>query len=512
METTNKIEFSKPYLKRTIWIGLAFFGILLVWQLYNSYCSPMLSFLFVKHDFPQAIEQAQIWLDNQITLGNIAEGTKLNMRYILQSGQITQDDYLSVQWKVGIIMALDNIAALFIMPIFGNLSDKTRTKLGKRMPYIIVGSVVTAIVLPFIPFFFSIGMAEAQITGMLVGMIATMVVVIVFMMSYRSPAVALMPDLTPKPLRSKANGIINVVGYVGGAIGSVAAIVIPVTKYIDGTNRSLWMLEIPFILGSVILLISLAFLLKKVKENELHAKLDEEIRNAEGLGESAEQVTTNEKLSKVNLRNLALILVAEMFWFMALNAVETFQTNYLMFWENCSSSGGAIMTVLSGAASVVGFIFAGRIADKIGRKWTIFIGICVVAACFVVYSFAPQRVVDVYTFDDAMWFAFWILLPISGFGSSLIHICSFPLVTDYCTSDKLGRFTSLYYTASMLAQSLTPILIGFILNITKAWVALPIYSTVLMAIAGLVFFFVKAPHRMDKAANPKGLDALGAND
>lgn len=512
MEQAKTYKFTKPYLKRTIWIGLAFFGILLVWQLYNSYCSPMLSFLFVKHDYPEAMKVAQTWLDIQIGLGAIKEGTKLNMRYILQSNAISENDYLSVQWKVGIIMALDNIAALFIMPIFGNLSDKTHTKLGKRMPYIIIGSIATAIVLPFIPLFFSKGMGDSSITGMIVGMVATMIVIIVFMMSYRSPAVALMPDLTPKPLRSKANGIINIVGYVGGAVGSVAAIVLPVTKFVDGSNKSLWMLEIPFIVCSVVLLASLALLLKKVKENELHAQLDEEIKNAEGMGESAEQVTTNEKLSKTNIRNLALILAAEMLWFMSLNAIETFQTNYLMFWENCSSSGGAIMTVLSGAASIVGFVLAGKIADKIGRKWTIFIGICVVCLCYAIYSFAPKYANGAFTFDHPMWFAFWILLPIIGFGTSLIHICSFPLVTDYCTADKLGRFTSLYYTASMLAQSITPILIGLILNATKAWAALPIYSAILMAGAGAVFFFVKAPHKNDKAANAKGLEALGSDD
>ena len=224
--TSSPMKFSKDYLKRTMWIGLAFFGILLVWQLYNSYCSPMLSFLFARHDYADAVEQGKALAE---TLG-----TKNDMKFLLAHGFITESDYLQIQWKVGIIMALDNIAALFIMPIFGTLSDKTHTKIGKRMPYIIVGSVVTAIVLPLIPFFFSSGMAKADaaLVGMIVGMISTMVVIIVFMMSYRSPAVALMPDLTPKPLRSRANGIINVVGYVGGAVGSVFAIVIPVTKYV----------------------------------------------------------------------------------------------------------------------------------------------------------------------------------------------------------------------------------------------------------------------------------------
>ena len=489
--------------KRTIWIGLAFFGILLVWQLYNSYCAPMLSFLFVKHDYAHLIQGHE----------------ELDLKGLLLHNIITQEQYLDVQWKVGIIMALDNIAALFIMPIFGILSDKTKSKLGKRMPYIIIGSVVTAIALPFIPFFFSKGMGSGSynttvsLAGMIAGMITTMVVIIVFMMSYRSPAVSLMPDFTPKPLRSKANGIINVVGYVGGAVGSVFAIVLPVTTYFDGSNASMWMLEIPFIVCSVVLLGSLALLLWKVRENKLHAELDEEIRQFDDAGESAESIKA-EKMSKTNIRNLVLILIAEALWFMSLNAVETFQTNFCMFWLNTPSSGGAIMTVLSGAASVVGFLIAGKIADKIGRKWTIFIGICTVALCYVAFIFFKQVVPSeggVEPFASKLPFMFFVLLPTIGLGSSLIHICSFPLVTDYCTSDKLGRFTSLYYTASMLAQSVTPIAIGFIFRLTS-WIALPIYSAILMASAGAVFFFVKAPKANDRVSNAKGLEALGSDD
>ena len=501
--TTETASSSKPLklnIKRTMWIGLAFFGILLVWQLYNSYCSPMLSFLFVKHDFADLI------------VGH--EG--LDLKELLAQGIITQEQYLDVQWKVGIIMALDNIAALFIMPIFGFLSDKTKSKIGKRMPYIIVGSVVTAIALPFIPFFFSLGMSSPAIAlgGMIAGLISMMVVIIVFMMSYRSPAVSLMPDFTPKPLRSKANGLINIVGYVGGAIGSIFAIVLSVTKYIDGSTKSLWMLEIPFLVCSVVLLISLALLVYKVRENKLHEELDEEIRRYDSEGESAEQVTTSGKLSKTNIRNLTLILAAEVLWFMSLNAIETFQTNFCMFWLNTSSSGGAIMTVVSGAASIVGFLLAGKIADKIGRKWTIFIGICVVALCYLAFAFFPhasEAEIAAHPFESSLPFLFFILLPTIGLGSSLIHICSFPLVTDYCTSDKLGRFTALYYTASMLAQSITPIAIGLIFRATS-WIALPIYSASLMALAGVVFFFVRAPRRNDKAKNASGLSALGESD
>ena len=507
MEKEKELKFDKAYLKRTLLIGMAFFGILLVWQLYNSYCSPMLSFLFAKTMYPDAYQGAyEAFMSasqGNASTWNIANFKDFNMTNILRQGYMGPDEFKDVQWVVGIIMALDNIAALFIMPIFGNLSDKTKTKIGKRMPYILVGSIVTAIVMPFIPFFFNEGMAAAiaGVTGFTIGMIAMMVLIIVFMMSYRSPAVALMPDLTPKPLRSRANGWINIVGYVGGFIGSIFAIIFPLTKYLDGTDKSLLMLEIPFIACSLVLVASVVVLFFTVKENKL-----------------AEQVTTEGKLSKNNVRNLALILVAEVFWFMSLNAIETFQSNYFMFHLNTSSAGGVIMTVVSGAASIIGFITAGIVADKIGRKWTIFAGICAVTAVYFAMSFYPSSVPvvggnPVYTFENPNPPVFFFIISfIMGLGASFIHICSFPLVTDYCTKEKLGRYTSLYYAASMGAQSITPILGGLILKHATFWNALPIYSTVLMAAAGIVFFFVKAPHNKDTGKNVKGLEALGADD
>ena len=206
-------------------------------------------------------------------------------------------------------------------------------------------------------------------------------------------------------------------------------------------------------------------------------------------------------MSKKNIRNLALILAAEVLWFMSLNAVETFQTNYVMFWLNTSSAGGAIMTVVSGAASVIGFLVAGPIADKIGRKWTIFTGICVVALCYLGYSLIPQvsqEVAAAHPFESSLPWIFFILLPTIGLGSSLIHICSFPLVTDYCTSDKLGKFTSLYYTASMLAQSVTPILIGFIFQILDL-----IYWGIGLTSLGLLFQIITLPVEFNASLRAK---------
>ena len=154
----------KLNLKRTFIIGLAFFGILLLWQVYDANCPILLTELFMEY-MPQAEQESE------------------------------------VQYLVGVIMALDNLAALILLPIFGHLSDKTKTPIGKRMPYILVGTLVSAIAFPFIPLCFY--------WNNLAGMVSVMGIVVIFMMMYRNPAVALMPDITPKPLRAKANGIIN---------------------------------------------------------------------------------------------------------------------------------------------------------------------------------------------------------------------------------------------------------------------------------------------------------------
>ena len=194
METVNSNKPLKLNYKRTYLIGFAFFGILLLWQVYDSWCPTLLTELF-KNAFSSSDKE--------------------------------------VQYLVGIMMAMDNLAALILLPIFGRISDKTHTRIGKRMPYILVGTFICAIAFPFIPLLFHF--------NNLVGVLIMMLIVVIFMMMYRNPAVALMPDLTPKPLRSKANGIINIMGYIGGAFATVVGIVFVLSDYLgtklnkDGT-------------------------------------------------------------------------------------------------------------------------------------------------------------------------------------------------------------------------------------------------------------------------------------
>ncbi len=475
--------------KRTAYIGIAFFGILLLWGIYNSYCGNFLTFMFAEKMFGLTSEQLK--------------------------DAANADKFINVQYLVGIIMALDNIAALFLMPLFGNLSDKTHTKLGKRMPYIIVGTVVSAIALPFIPLFFAEGYINQNLDVALPGVISMMVVVLFFMMMYRSPAVALMPDLTPKPLRSRANGIINLIGFLGGAVAVIFAMVMPFSNFVTNGKtgyKNIWWIEIPFIVASVVMLISLGILLWKVKENKIEADVAEEMKRGDKLAETVDEVKDEGPLSKENRKNLILILIAEALWFMSFNAIETFMSNYTMFYLDASTASKGYLDAVNGLCGAVAFVFAGRVADRIGRKRTILIGLCVVTASYLAFCFTPSGIAanTAYTFSKNIpWFLF-IVFACAGAGASFIHNCSFPMVVDFCNSGKIGKFTSYYYGASMLAQSITPILIGLIFKATGQWQALPIYSTALMAMALIVFLFVKAPMK-DKTENKKGLEALDAD-
>ncbi|MER2151322.1 MAG: MFS transporter, partial [Candidatus Limivicinus sp.] len=353
MENTSPAPL-KLNVRRTSMIGFAFFGILLLWQVYDSWCPTFLTDIFAR---------------------NI---------YEMSSAELKASDpakILNVQWIVGIIMACDNLAALILLPIFGNLSDKTVTPIGKRMPYILVGTFVSAVAFPFIPLFFH--------KNNMVGMVITMAIVLIFMMMYRNPAVALMPDITPKPLRAKANGIINIMGYLGGAFATVLGILFVLSSYINApvAERNIWTIELPFIIASVLMLISALVLFATIKENAIEEEIHDELELGEKLAAVETPIDDDKPMSKANKTMLLAILGAEFLWFMSDNALGTYIGNYVIYHLQSVSSATMILTILGGLASVIGFAIAGGIADKIGRKWTISTGLAITFAGLIVMCF-----------------------------------------------------------------------------------------------------------------------------
>ena len=461
MEQTKQSTFKLNY-KRTFIIGFAFFGILLLWQVYDSWCTPILTELFK---------------------------TRLNIA-----------DERKVQYLVGIMMAIDNLAALILLPIFGALSDKTKTRFGKRMPYIAVGTIVCCALFPFIPLFFT--------QSNLVGVIVIMAMVVLFAMMYRNPAVALMPDMTPKPLRSKANGIINIMGYIGGAFATVLGIFFDFKKkYLQVDDKNFWIVETPFLVASVLMLISAIVLFILIKENKIQDEVKDEMARGDAVSETADKVDDDKPLSKANKIMLFLILGAEFFWFMADNAVGTFLNNYIIYNTDSGQAATSILTIVGGVASVAGFALGGMIASKIGRKWTLFggLGLTLVAyAAWIILTFTAGV-------GDGEAAPIWLypLFVLKGFGMSLVHVNSFPMVVELCNSKKIGRFTGYYYASSMAAQTITPVAFGALLLVPSFdWYLLPIYAAGCIALSLVVFFFVKNV-KSTKTTFAKGLEALG---
>ena len=471
--TQNQEPQLKLNIKRTALIGFAFFGILLLWQVYDSWCPTFLTELF-KSAFPN----------------------------------ITSEE--EVQYLVGIIMALDNLAALILLPIFGALSDKTKTPIGKRMPYILVGTFVCAVAFPFIPVFFHY--------NNMAGVIAMMAIVVIFMMMYRNPAVSLMPDMTPKPLRSKANGIINIMGYIGGAFATVVGIFFVLSDYLDITGEggwaagNIWIIEIPFLLASVLMIISCLVLFFNINENKIEAEIAPEMQRGEELSELKEKVVDDKPLTRGNKIMLILILVAEFFWFMSDNGISTFMGNYTIYYFEASSSSNMINTIVGGVGSVIGFAVGGIIAGKIGRKWTLVGGLGLTLVSYIIWAILSFTLLEFAEGSGQFPVFLYIIWFVKGFGMSLVHVNSYPMVVELCNSKKIGRFTGYYYAASMAAQTITPVALGSILLVPSFdFGILPIYALVCLGISFVIFLFVKNV-KSTKTDFKKGLESIGSDD
>lgn len=473
----------KLNLKRTFIIGFAFFGILLLWQVYDSWCPTFLQEMFVRAHYGVELRDA------------------------------TSEQIESVQYLVGIMMALDNLAALILLPIFGNLSDKTHTRIGKRMPYILVGTFVSAIAFPFIPLLFHY--------HNMAGVIVMMAIVVCFMMMYRNPAVALMPDMTPKPLRSKANGIINIMGYIGGAFATVVGIVFVLSEYlgtkvVNGSKvaptYNLWTVEAPFLVASVLMIISALVLFFTIKENKIEEEIKDDLIRGEAEAEVVDKVDDDKPMSKANKAMLILILVAEFFWFMADNGIGTFMGNYTVSYLGASTRSNMINTIVGGLGSVIGFAIGGIIASKIGRKWTIISGLALTLAAYLFWAIMTFTVLKGAAGQGKFPITIYVVWVLKGFGMSLVHLNSFPMVVELCSSKKIGKFTGYYYASSMAAQTITPVALGALLLLPNFnFGYLPVYALVCLIISFTVFFFVKSV-KINKTKISKGLEAFDTDD
>ncbi len=373
--------------KRTVLIGMAFLTISAFWQMYDNVI-PLI-------------------LKNTFGLGETVTGA---------------------------IMAADNVLALFLLPIFGALSDKVRTPIGRRMPFIIIGTVLAFVFLMVLPF--------ADNTMNLTLFVVGLFILLISMGTYRSPAVALMPDLTPKPLRSKANAIINLMGAVGGVF-TLIMIKILVGK---GDRPDYYPL---FLTVGILMIVGVTLLFFTIKENKLRQEI--EIDEVEETTEETSVVSG--PLPKDVKKSLVFILLSVAFWFIAYNAVTTAFSRYATEVWGLEGGGYADCLMIATVAAIISYIPIGMISSKIGRKKTILIGIVLLGSCFLVAGLYP-------TYHITMVIFFGII----GFAWAAIGVNSYPMVVEMSKSGDVGKYTGYYYTFSMAAQVITPILSGALLE------------------------------------------------
>ena len=275
----------------------------------------------------------------------------------------------------------------------------------------------------------------------------------------------------------------------------------------------MWLIEIPFLAASLLMIVSAIVLFFSIRENEVEEEMREEMAEGERLAAIAEPATDEGPMPRANRNMLLAILGAEFLWFMSDNAIGTYIGNYVIYYLKASSGATMILTLGGGLASAVGFLIAGGIAEKIGRKWTVSCGLIIsfLATLIMIFVRPTGNVVGEngeFSFP-AILYGVWAL---KGFGMALVHNCSFPMVVELCTSKKIGKFTGYYYAASMAAQTITPVLLGLIFVRTLAWGVLPIYASILTALSALVFLFLVKNIRIRKVATASGLEAFAEDD
>ena len=362
----------------------------------------------------------------------------------------------------GLIMALDNILAVFLLPLFGAFSDKTKSRLGKRTVFILGGTIVATVAFIFLPFIGNIWL-----------FIAVLLVTLLAMSTFRSPAVALMPDVTCKPLRSKGNAIINLVGTVGGLI------VLGVGMVINVSESTLYNLVPYYFVVCGIILLGLIVFLLTVRENKWARQMQEDTKKYYPEKDEVKVSESNKKLSRPELKSLLLILGSVALWYMGYNAIIS---KYSLYADLVLHQSYDLTLFIAQGAAIVAYLPVGIIATKIGRKKTILAGVVMLALAFFFAIFISANSSPI---------LMYVLFALAGIGWATINVNSFPMVVELAKDSNVGKYTGWYYTASMAAQVLTPILSGAIMDLAGNMLPLFPYACVCVALAFVTMILVK---------------------
>lgn len=473
---------------------------------------------------------------------------------------------MSQAWS-GAIMALDNVLALFMLPLFGAISDKHHSKWGRRTPFIVVGTLIAAVMLIALSFVDNAQLhhisdvaaiddpaaletiydreadetlltpggqkfvlsrqftkeeftqirsqitvdgaavtnpdytnyvmparqacawdATAKSPVTLVFFIALLLVILVSMSVFRSPAVALMPDVTLKPLRSKANAVINLMGSAGGILVLVLGMVFATSA----VRNSLMSYTGYFAVIAAIMLAALVVFMQTVRENEWAAEMQQQSVEL-GLEDKEEATTGERKLSVDEVKSLIFLLLSIVLWFFGYNAVTS---KYSVYASNILHKDYNLTLIIAQAAAIISYLPVGFIASKVGRKKTILAGVVMLTAAFTTASFmsaeSPTMLMNA-------------MFALAGIAWATINVNSFPMVVEMCSGGNVGKYTGFYYTASMAAQVATPMLSGLLMDRMGMHVLFP-YAAVFTALAFVTMLFVR--HGDSKPEVKRGLEAL----
>ena len=356
------------------------------------------------------------------------------------------EKYIASAATLGFIMTIDNIFGVIFQPLFGRWSDKTRTRFGRRMPFIMIGIPICAAAFILIP----------HMSGL--WPLMAMLIVFTFVMSaWRSPVVSLMPDITPGPLRSQANGIVNLMGGVGSLLAFAGG----------GLLFKLGGFPLPFLMSAILMLAALAVLMIFVREPQQAYKPD------------AQDEKTKIALSKGEKQSLLLVLFGVFFWFTGYSAVEAFFTLYATNTLGVDE-GSAAMTLAIFSLTLIAFaVPSGFIGAKIGRRKTILIGLCGITAIFI-----PMIMIS------NIWVT-RVCLFFGGLFWACVNINSLPMVVRLAADGKIGTFVGYYYFFSFASQIISPITFGFLKDLVGHYRVLFLYACIAFALAIICLFFVR---------------------
>jgi len=395
----------------------------------------------------------------------------------------------------GVIMASDNVLALFLLPLFGGLSDRCGSRLGRRRPFIMFGTLLAVALMLGLPLLAD-SFYAAPSTMKLVLFVVLLGSLLIAMGTYRSPAVALMPDVTPKPLRSKANAIINLMGAIGGVIYLI------ITTFLYKTKSDTYISYFPlFAIVGGIMLAALVVVMVFVNEPKLVAeqKKYEEAHPEDNLV----QVTENgEQLPRDVKKSLGFLLASIALWFIGYNGVTTWFSVYAQNQWNMSLGQANTCLTIATAGAIISYIPVGNIASKVGRRRTIRFGTILLSASFFaafIYTLLSDR------FSPVLY----VLFVLVGLAWAAINVNSLPMVVEMCKGSEVGKFTGLYYTFSMSAQIATPIIAGFLLRNVGYKTLFP-YAAIFVAASCVTMSFVR--HGDNKVEAKKGLEAFDVED